>query len=119
MKGIESLKSGVKSVSMGLNLDPKEHRIMELSLVPIPAIPNMGLFHKKVSRTMMANFVGIPDSTQALTWEDLDAENKSIDDLQEQYTDLTLKLWQLLSNDLLQVLRLLCLAYLLHMQMIT
>ena len=97
-KGIEALRSGVKSVSMGLNLDPNEHRIMELSLVPIPAIPNMGLFHKKVSKAMTANFAGIPDSSNAVTWDELDANDQQIDDLQDDYNDICQKLWMLLKN---------------------
>lgn len=97
-KGIEALRSGVKSVSMGLNLDPNEHRIVELSLVPIPAIPNMGLFHKKVSKAMTANFAGIPDSSNAVTWDELDANDQQIDDLQDDYNDICQKLWMLLKN---------------------
>jgi hypothetical protein len=97
-KGIEALRSGVKSVSMGLNLDPNEHRIMELSLVPIPAIPNMGLFHKKVSKAMTANFSGIPDSGNAVTWDELDANDQAIDDLQDEYNEICQKLWLLLKN---------------------
>jgi hypothetical protein len=99
-KGIEALKSGVKSVSMGLNLDPNEHRIMELSLVPIPAIPNMGLFHKKVLKAMSstANFSGIPDSGNAVTWDELEANDQAIDDLQDEYNEICQKLWLLLKN---------------------
>jgi hypothetical protein len=97
-KGVEALKSGVKSVSMGLNLDPNEHRIMELSLVPIPAIPNMGLFHKKVSKAMTANFSVIPDSGNAVTWDELDANDQAIDDLQDEYNEICQKLWLLLKN---------------------
>ena len=101
-KGIEALRSGVKSVSMGLNLDPSEHRIMELSLVPIPAIPNMGLFHKKVTDAMSkkatANFAGIPDSGNAITWEELEANEQTIDDLQEEYQKICQNLWLLLKN---------------------
>jgi hypothetical protein len=83
---------------MGLNLDPNEHRIMELSLVPIPAIPNMGLFHKKVSKAMTANFSGIPDSGNAVTWDELDASDQAIDDLQDEYNEICQKLWLLLKN---------------------
>lgn len=97
-KGVEALRSGVKSVSMGLNLDPNEHRIMELSLVPIPAIPNMGLFHRKVAKAMSANFSGIPDSSNAVTWDELDASDQQINDLQEEYNEVCQKLWMLLKN---------------------
>ena len=97
-KGLNALRSGIKSVSMGLNLDPNEHRIMELSLVPIPAIPSMGLFHKKLARAMVARFAGIPSTDTAVTWEELDASNETIDDLQSDYQELCNKLWTLLQN---------------------
>lgn len=83
----------VTSVSMGLNLDPKEHRIMELSLVPIPAIPNMGLFKHK-----SANFMADSDDSQAFTWEDMEADSIAMDELKEEYDDLTDSLWRLISN---------------------
>ena len=84
----------VNSVSMGLNLDPKEHRIMELSLVPIPAIPNMGLFRHK-----SANF-SIDDNTdsQAFTWQDLETDSMAMEELEEQIEDLSEQLWKLLKN---------------------
>lgn len=97
-KGIDSLKSGIKSVSMGLNLDPNEHRIMELSLVPIPAIPNMGLFSKAFIKNFLVAKFGIPSIDAAITWEEMEATNKSVDALQEEYQDLCNKLWILLQN---------------------
>jgi hypothetical protein len=84
----------VNSVSMGLNLDPREHRIMELSLVPIPAIPNMGLFrHKSASFSMDDN-----EDSQAFTWQDLEADSMAMEELEEQIEDLSEQLWKLLKN---------------------
>jgi hypothetical protein len=84
----------VKSVSMGLNLDPRDHRIMELSLVPIPAIPNMGLFkHSSASFGMEGT-----EDAQAFTWEDLEADSMAMDELQEEFDDLSEQLWKLLKN---------------------
>jgi hypothetical protein len=76
----------VGSVSMGLNLDPNNHAIMELSLVPIPAIPSMGLFSFGV------------DESNAFTWDDLETTEQTIDDLKEEYTNLTDNLWKILNN---------------------
>jgi hypothetical protein len=87
----------VNSVSMGLNLDPSEHRIMELSLVPIPAIPNMGLFRHKSS----AEFGGIDSDTassQAFTWDDLEADSLAMEELRTEYDELTEQLWTILEN---------------------
>lgn len=88
---IDQVKQGVvTSVSMGLNLDPKDHRIVELSLVPIPAIPNMGLFA-----------FGTPDNTgedTAFTWEELETSQQTLDELRDEYGELTEKLWKLLDN---------------------
>ncbi|MGL5923802.1 MAG: hypothetical protein ACRC32_12910 [Chroococcidiopsis sp.] len=84
----EKVRDGiVTSVSMGLNLDPKDHRIVELSLVPIPAIPNMGLF-------------SMLDATKenAVTWEDLESSQQTLDDMREEYEELTESLWSLLNN---------------------
>lgn len=84
----------VSSVSMGLNLDPKEHRIMELSLVPIPAIPNMGLFrHKSANFSMEEN-----EDVQAFTWQDLEADSMAMEELEEQIEDLSDQLWKLIKN---------------------
>lgn len=77
----------ITGVSMGLNLDPQNQSIMELSLVPIPAIPNMGLFG------VMGN-----DEDNAFTWEDLETNTQTLDDLKEEYTKLTDQLWTLLNN---------------------
>lgn len=85
----------VTSVSMGLNLDPKEHRIMELSLVPIPAIPNMGLFKHKATASFMQ---GTKDDSQAFTWEDMEADALAMEELKEEYDDLGEQLWRLLDN---------------------
>lgn len=84
----------VSSVSMGLNLDPKEHRIMELSLVPIPAIPNMGLFKHKST----ASFANDEDSSQAFTWEDMEADSLAMEELEEEYEELSEQLWKILEN---------------------
>lgn len=87
---IDQVKQGVvTSVSMGLNLDPKDHRIVELSLVPIPAIPNMGLF------ALGGDTVG---EDIVFTWEDLETSEETLDDLKEEYIELTEKLWKLLDN---------------------
>lgn len=82
----------VTSVSMGLNLDPADHRVMELSLVPIPAIPHMGLFKK--------GDVGISDDSlnNAFTWEDLEGASQTLEIIKDDYDDLTEKLWTLLNN---------------------
>jgi hypothetical protein len=92
---VNSVADGiVTSVSMGLNLDPKDHRIMELSLVPIPAIPNMGLFkHKSANFSMDED-----DDSQAFTWEDLEADSMAMDELEEEFDDLSKQLWTLLKN---------------------
>ena len=87
----------VTSVSMGLNLDPNDNRIMELSLVPIPAIPNMGLF-KAPEQKSISNFSDNFFSDQALTWSDLETERQNLDELREEYDTLTDNLWSLLNN---------------------
>jgi hypothetical protein len=87
----------LNSVSMGLNLDPNDQRIMELSLVPIPAIPNMGLFkHARAQFTQVAG--GIAPADNAFTWEELEVNKRSLDDLREEYDDLTQNLWNILTN---------------------
>lgn len=87
----------VTSVSMGLNLDPRDHRIMELSLVPIPAIPNMGLF--KHQGTALFNSGGVSDiDKQSFTWEDLEQNSLAMEELKEEFEDLTEQLWTLLEN---------------------
>lgn len=87
---IDQVKQGVvTSVSMGLNLDPQDHRIVELSLVPIPAIPNMGLF------AFGMNSIG---EGNAFTWEELETSEQSLDDLRDEYDDLSENLWRLLYN---------------------
>lgn len=92
---VDKVVSGVvTSVSMGLNLDPKEHRIMELSLVPIPAIPNMGLFKHKHYASFMENQA----DSQAFTWEDMEADSLAMDELKTEYDELTGQLWTLLEN---------------------
>ena len=80
----------VTAVSMGLNLDPASHRVMELSLVPIPAINNMGLFK-------FADGVASNDDT-AFTWEDLETSKQTLDQLRDEYSELSEKLWTLLNN---------------------
>lgn len=83
---IEKVKNKVvTSVSMGLNLSKDDHRIMELSLVPISAIPNMGLF-------------GFTGNSQALTWEDLERNEQTIEDLKEDFQKLSDQLWTIISN---------------------
>lgn len=85
---IEKVKNGiVTSVSMGLNLDKNDHRIMELSLVPIPAIPNMGLFS-----------FGVENDNNIFTWEDYEYNERSLDELKEEYDNLQEKLWTILNN---------------------
>jgi hypothetical protein len=92
---VSKVRDGVvTSVSMGLNLDPKEHRIMELSLVPIPAIPNMGLFKHKSSNFGLSEDI----DSQAFTWEDLEQDSLAMDELKEEYDDLTAQLWMILKN---------------------
>jgi hypothetical protein len=80
---------------MGLSLDPSDHRLIELSLVPIPAIPHMGFFKSK-----HANFTGDPDlsNKNIFTWEDLEVEEQSLDTLRAEYTELTDNLWLILNN---------------------
>lgn len=85
---IDKVKNGiVTSVSMGLNLDKNDHRIMELSLVPIPAIPNMGLFA-----------FGVENDNNIFTWEDYEYNEQTLDDLKEQYQELQETLWTILNN---------------------
>lgn len=85
---IEKVKNKiVTSVSMGLSLDKNDHRLIELSLVPIPAIPNMGLFK-----------LGMPDDNNAFSWEDLESNEETIEELREEYDQLTENLWTLLNN---------------------
>jgi len=85
---IEKIKSNtINSVSMGLNLDPDDERILEVSLVPIPAIDNMGMFG-----------FGINNEDNAYTWDDLEANQQTLDDLKDEYNDLTDDLWTLLNN---------------------
>ena len=87
----------LNSVSMGLNLDPNDQRIMELSLVPIPAIPNMGLF--KAGRAKFQGLdTGIAPSDNAFTWEELEVNKRTLDDLKEEYENLTDNLWGILTN---------------------
>lgn len=86
----------VRSVSMGLNLDPNDHRIMELSLVPIPAIPNMGLFTK--TRASFAGGATTDLTANAFTWEELELNQKSLDDLREEFDSLVENLWGILTN---------------------
>lgn len=100
------VKNGVvTSVSMGLNLDPTDHRLVELSLVPIPAIPNMGLFGFTSALGNITNFGinpsamnAVDDDKNSFTWEDLETNQQTLDDLREEYDDLTEKLWNLLNN---------------------
>jgi hypothetical protein len=96
---VDKVRNGiVTSVSMGLNLDPKEHRIIELSLVPIPAIPNMGLFqYAGFGNTASFNFNSMDDNN-VFTWEDLESNEQTLEDLKEEYDDLNEKLWKLLNN---------------------
>lgn len=84
---IQNIKNGISSVSMGLNLDPNDHRIVELSLVPIPAIPNMGLFA----------FTGV-DENNIFSWEELETSEQTLDSLKQDYDTLTENLWKLLNN---------------------
>jgi hypothetical protein len=92
---VSKVRDGVvTSVSMGLNLDPKEHRIMELSLVPIPAIPNMGLFRHKSASFGLSEDI----DSQAFTWEDLEQDSLAMDELQDEYDELTKQLWLILKN---------------------
>lgn len=84
----EKVKNGiVTSVSMGLNLDKNDHRIMELSLVPIPAIPNMGLFA-----------FNLESDNNIFTWEDYEFNQQSLEDLKEEFDKLTNTLWKILNN---------------------
>lgn len=88
---ISKVRDGiVTSVSMGLNLDPKDHRIVELSLVPIPAIPNMGLFQLGMN-------LEESDET-AVTWEELETSEQTLDEMKEEYYQLVERLWKLLDN---------------------
>lgn len=85
---VDKISSGVaKSVSMGLNLDPNDPRIVELSLVSIPAIENMALM-SKYNNT--ASF--------AMDWESLDKDKEQLDDKEEEYEDLCDDLWTILNN---------------------
>ena len=45
-----------------------------------------------------ANFSGIPDSGNAVTWDELEANDQAIDDLQDEYNEICQKLWLLLKN---------------------
>lgn len=83
-------KKIVTSVSMGLNLDPKDHRIVELSLVPIPAIPHMGLFSFSLGDTV--------STKKAMTWEELEASKNSLKNVEEEFTELTEELWSILQT---------------------
>lgn len=92
----------VTSVSMGLNLDPNDHRIVELSLVPIPAIPNMGLFGllSGVKDIVSFNSLGSADSinNNIFSWEDREKNDQTLDDLKEEYENLSEALWEILQN---------------------
>jgi len=88
---IDKVRNGiVTSVSMGLNLDPKDHRIVELSLVPIAAIPNMGLFQQGLA-------LGDSEET-AISWEELETSEQTLDEIKEEYDQLAERLWKLLDN---------------------
>lgn len=83
----------VTSVSMGLNLEENDQRVLELSLVPISAIPNTGLFAHPASFSF-----GLNNQEDAYTWEDLEANEQTLDDIKQNYDDLTASLWKLLNN---------------------
>lgn len=90
---VEKVRKGiVTSVSMGLNLDPTDHRIIELSLVPIPAINHMGLF------AFESNFSSPDEMTDVYTWEDLESNQQSLDELEEGFNQLGKDLWLILNN---------------------
>ena len=93
---VNQVKSGLaKYVSMGLNLDPNEHRIMELSLVSIPAIKHMSLF--SMEGNQLARFAE-GSTAAATTWEQIEEDQRSIDDLKDSYEELTGNLWTILEN---------------------
>lgn len=95
---ISKLNQGINSVSMGLNLDPSEHRLVELSLVSVPAIPNMGLFTYSRQANHARFSMDEDASTNAYTWEELEQENDSLSQLEEDYEHLTENLWRILTN---------------------
>lgn len=96
-EAVQQVSSGIaKYVSMGLNLDPNEHRIMELSLVSIPAIKHMSLF--SMDRNGKVARFAEGDTAVAVTWEQLEEDARSIDDLKESYEELTGNLWTILEN---------------------
>jgi hypothetical protein len=88
----------VRSVSMGLKLDKNDHRITEISLVPIPAISHMGLFHRGGGRSTFASTGSVGSENSAYTWEEIEINQRQLDDLREEYDDLVENLWNLLSN---------------------
>jgi hypothetical protein len=91
----EKISQGIiNAVSMGLNLDPQDQRIIELSAVPVAAISGAGLFAFNLNDA--PNALGSQD--KSITWEQLEMSESSIEDLQEEFQDLTDKLWKILEN---------------------
>lgn len=92
---LEKVRQGVvNSVSMGLDL--VKNSIVELSIVPIPAIPNMGLFSKSNLAKFNTNNLSV--NQNAISWEELEFSEQSLETLKEDYDILTDNLWSLLNN---------------------
>lgn len=91
-EALEKVRNGVvTSVSMGLDL--VKNSLVELSLVTIPAIPNMGLFSKADFNLTQSNL-----NQNAISWEELEYSEQSLEVLKKDYDILTDNLWSLLNN---------------------
>lgn len=79
----------VNTISAGLDISTDT--IREISLTPTPAILGMSLY-----KSHLSNDVDFNDS--ALTFDDLDAEDKQMEEMEREYQELTEKLWMLTKN---------------------
>lgn len=82
------VSGAVKTVSPGIDITTNTMR--ELSLTPVPAIAHLSLYKRGDATIDNANF--------AFTFDELEADGEEMNQMQEQYEDLTEKLWMLLMN---------------------
>lgn len=82
------VSGAVKTVSPGIDITTNTMR--ELSLTPVPAIAHLSLYKRGDVAIQNANF--------AFTFDELEADGAELDQMQEEYEDLTEKLWMLLMN---------------------
>jgi hypothetical protein len=81
---IDQVKQGLaNTISPGI--DMASDVIKEISLTPVPAIGGLSLFNRE-------------GSTNALTWEEVDAEEANMDEVKEEYEEYAEKLFKLLCN---------------------